>query len=73
VHIYPAGRDGYLLEAARQVAERAEQVGKEVVIGESWLYKAGHSELTGDLGGNYIEFYSRDAFSFWEPLNEINS
>ncbi|MEW5870707.1 MAG: hypothetical protein AB1894_15650 [Chloroflexota bacterium] len=70
IHIYPIGQDGRLLEQARQAARRASQAGKDTVIGEAWLYKASHAELGGGLGGNHVEIYSRDAFSFWEPLDE---
>lgn len=70
LHIYPIGRGGSLLERARQVASKARLSGKDVVIGESWLYKAGHAELNAGERDAYTKFFGRDVYSFWEPLDE---
>lgn len=69
IHIYPVGQDGVLLERAQEIARQASEAGKAVLIGESWLYKAGHQEFGGSLGNDYVEFFSRDLYSFWQPLD----
>jgi hypothetical protein len=69
IHIYPIGRDGNLLERAFETATKARASGKCAVISEAWLYKVSSSEMT-TLSGNFEQVYGRDAFSFWEPLDE---
>ncbi|MEW5942020.1 MAG: hypothetical protein AB1750_20330 [Chloroflexota bacterium] len=69
LHIYPIGRDGALLQFASQTAQLARASGKKVTISESWLYKVDSSEL-GEVSGDFETIYSRDAWSFFEPLDE---
>ncbi|MBI4732371.1 MAG: hypothetical protein HY781_09680 [Chloroflexi bacterium] len=69
IHIYPIGRDGNLLQQASEAARLAHANGKRVTISESWLYKVDSAEL-GELGGEFEMIYSRDAWSFFEPLDE---
>ena len=69
IHIYPIGRSANLLQRAYDAAAQAHAHGKCAVISEAWLYKVSSGELTG-LGNNFTTVYSRDAFSFWEPLDE---
>ena len=40
-----------------------------MILDEAWLYKASASEPATDIAGN-TEIFSRDAFSFWEPLDQ---
>ncbi len=69
IHIYPIGRDGGLLQRAYATAGQARAAGKRVVISEAWLYKIRSSDLA-TFGGDYATVISRDAFSFFEPLDE---
>jgi len=69
IHIYPIGREAALLQRAYDLARSAHLNGKRVAISEAWLYKVSSSELSS-LGGNYTTIYSRDAYSFFEPLDE---
>ena len=68
IHIYPlsSGFADYL-QVTADWASAARAAGKEVVIGEAWLYKASVKELQGGIG--YQEVYGRDAYSFWQPLD----
>lgn len=68
LHTYPIsnGAVNYfqrLIDATR--AARA--AGKEVVIGESWLYKLSVDELQG--GAGFATVFNRDYYSFWAPLD----
>jgi hypothetical protein len=69
IHIYPIGRDANLLKRAYDVALKARQNGKCVAISEAWLYKVNAAEQAL-LAANFETVYSRDAFSFWEPVDE---
>lgn len=42
--------------------------GKEVIIGETWLYKLSPEDFVSDAS-NYQEIYGRDMFDFWQPLD----
>lgn len=66
IHIYPAN----FLEQAVTTADIARANNKRVIIGEAWTYKVYNSEL-GDLGdiATQAKIFSRDAYSFWEPLD----
>lgn len=68
LHIYPiqAGPVS-LLERAMDYALNAKSQGKEVVIGEAWLYKVSSEERLRDTA--YQEVYGLDVFRFWEPLD----
>ena len=70
LHIYPLsnGFRDYLQTASiwtRRV--RSVDPSKRVIIGETWLYKAGSRELAGTAVNKTI--FARDAFGFWEPLD----
>lgn len=69
IHIYPIGRDGALMRRAYEIAGQARAAGLGVTISESGLYKVSSQELA-TLGTDYTTIYRRDAFSFWEPLDE---
>jgi len=66
IHIYPAN----YLEQALTMADIASASDKRLIIGEAWTYKAYESEL-GDLShiATQAEMFSRDVYSFWEPLD----
>jgi hypothetical protein len=68
VHIYPLsnGITDYLERASEAIA-MAREAGKQVVLGETWLYKATPEELAGGLA--YSAIFARDAYSFWQPLD----
>lgn len=69
LHFYPlALRSGDQVEALFDLSNQIKAAGKGIVIGEAWLYKVDPAELTG-LGGNFTEFYARDVYSFWSPLD----
>jgi len=66
VHLYPINRD--FLWRALIVADAAHLAGKDIAMSETWLYKVRDAELP--LSGSlFTELLSRDAFSFWEPLD----
>ncbi|MBU4319216.1 MAG: hypothetical protein KKF30_18310 [Proteobacteria bacterium] len=69
IHIYPIGRNAMLLHRAMETATLAVTRGKRVGISEAWLYKVDSDEL-GEVGGEFEMIYSRDAYSFFEPLDE---
>ncbi|MCK4815999.1 hypothetical protein KA005_09515, partial [bacterium] len=64
-HVYPVNRD--FLERVLTIADIAQSNNKPITMSEAWLYKAAETEL-----GNITEIsvYARDAFSFWEPLDQ---
>jgi hypothetical protein len=66
IHIYPAN----YLEQALIIADIAHAGNKRLIIGEAWTYKAYDNEL-GDLNqiATQADIFSRDAYSFWEPLD----
>lgn len=65
VHIYPV-QYGFASDRVLKAAEVARAKGKRVSIGQAWLYKA----LGRELGRiSPVETFSRDAFSFWQPLD----
>jgi hypothetical protein len=68
LHMYPLsnGNTDYWLRAI-EVAREATASGHEVVIGETWLYKASPDEVA--QGITYQQAISRDPFSFWQPLD----
>jgi len=69
IHIFPIGRDGNLLQVASETAQQARANGKRVVISQSGLYKINSTELN-ELGTETATIYRRDAYSFFEPLDE---
>jgi hypothetical protein len=66
LHVYPVNRD--YLDRAFTMARIARRAGKRVAMSEAWLYKAGSAELT--KGFSAVDIFGRDAFSFWEPLDQ---
>jgi len=66
LHVYPVNRD--FLDRAFTMARIARQAGKRVAMSEAWLYKAGSVDLT--KGFSAVDIFGRDAFSFWEPLDQ---
>jgi hypothetical protein len=66
MHIYPID----YLQGAVDAAEIARAANKRLVLAEIGLYKVRDSEV-GDLGrmATQATIYSRDIFSFWEPLD----
>ncbi|MCA9937076.1 MAG: hypothetical protein KC418_00420 [Anaerolineales bacterium] len=71
LHIYPVANDqGNQLEIAANLSQQAINAGKRLVIGETWLYKATTQELAQPLGKVSLgEYYARDPYSFWQPLD----
>jgi hypothetical protein len=65
VHVYPINFD--LLERVLTIVELARAWGKDVGMTEAWLYKARDAEL--GLGVTYGAIFSRDAYSFFAPLD----
>jgi hypothetical protein len=68
IHLYPLtnGSTDYVQRAAEWAA-MAQGQGKQVIIGETWLYKVRPEELQQGIG--YQEALQRDVFSFWQPLD----
>jgi hypothetical protein len=68
LHMYPLS-NGYTdyWRRAIEVAQEAKASGYEVVIGETWLYKASPDEVA--RGITYQEVIGRDPYSFWQPLD----
>ena len=65
VHVYPINYD--LLERVLTIVDIARAWGKDVGMTEAWLYKARDAELS--LGVTYGAIFSRDAYSFFAPLD----
>lgn len=69
--IYPI-TDNFL-QNAMDYLDLAKAKGKKTIIGEAWLYKAGENELHVEVGGQaaaWAEFFRRDVYSFWQPLDQ---
>jgi hypothetical protein len=68
IHVYPlsSGFTDYLRVTADWASD-ARTAGKEVVIGEAWLYKASAEELQSGVG--FQTLFGRDVYSFWQPLD----
>lgn len=68
LHIYPVNHA--YLENAVTYADMAHAAGKQVAISEAWLLKVADTELaTINVAGDSTA-YSRDAYSFWAPLDQ---
>jgi hypothetical protein len=65
-HIYPV-QYGFASDRVLKAAEIARAKGKRVSIGEAWLYKVSGREFNRIPP---VEAFGRDAFSFWQPLDE---
>lgn len=70
IHVYPLS-NGFTdyLQVTSQWASAARAAGKQVVIGEAWLYKTSVEELQGGIGFQAV--FGRDAYSFWQPLDAL--
>lgn len=70
IHIYPLsnGFQDYL-QIASTWSRRVRSIdpSKGVIIGETWLYKAGRRELARTAANKTI--FARDVYDFWEPLD----
>jgi hypothetical protein len=66
LHIYPI-QLGFASARVLKATEAAKARGKKVSIGNAWLYKISRQEF-GQI--NPLEASARDAFSFWQPLDE---
>jgi hypothetical protein len=66
LHIYPI-QYGFASARVLKAMEAAKARGKRVAIGEAWLYKISSREF-GQI--NPVEAFARDAYSFWQPLDE---
>jgi hypothetical protein len=66
LHIYPI-QLGFASARVLKATEAARARGKGISIGDAWL-----SKITGrELGRiNPVEAFARDAYSFWQPLDE---
>jgi chitodextrinase len=64
IHIYPTNMDYFT--RAITIADTARSHGKQVAVGEAWLFKVRENELDTL---SYAEVYERDVFSFWAPLD----
>jgi len=66
LHIYPI-QHGFASARVLKATEAAQARGKGISIGNAWLYKISGREL-GRV--NPVEAFARDAYSFWQPLDE---
>jgi hypothetical protein len=66
LHIYPI-QHGFASARVLKATEAAKARGKGVSIGNAWLYKISNREF-GWI--NPVEAFARDAYSFWQPLDE---
>ena len=65
IHVYPISRDFF--ERVITITDIAHSKSKPVTMSETWLYKAAETEL-GSITETSV--FARDAFSFWEPLDQ---
>ena len=66
LHIYPI-QHGFASARVLKATEAAKARGKRVSIGNTWLYKISNREFGRT---NPVEAFARDAYSFWQPLDE---
>jgi hypothetical protein len=70
LHIYPVQQD-LLVEKPVRIAETARSHGKDLAVGEAWLYKASLAELgPGHTPAAAADVFARDSYSFWVPLDK---
>lgn len=67
LHIYPVGGD-LLTGRIDALDALAKKHGKQLCVGESWLYKAGHGEMNQGVA-SAAKLFARDVYSYWEPLD----
>ena len=69
MHIYPL--TPAVLQNLDHAVDATARAGREFVLDEAWLYKADPNELGAQSNvAAAAEFFRRDAFSFWQPLDE---
>jgi hypothetical protein len=68
LHLYPLsnGRTDYVQRLV-DLTREARAAGKEVLVGESWLYKVTDAEV--QQGGAIATRFARDYYDFWAPLD----
>jgi hypothetical protein len=68
IHIYPmASTHADFIQRALDAADAAHARGKQVIVEETWLYKATPLEVAGSLA--HQDVFERDVYSFWQPLD----
>jgi hypothetical protein len=67
LHIYPIQRN-FVVDRVMRIAKLAQNHGKSVTIGETWLYKVSSREL-GRISP--VKAFARDVYSFWQPLDTM--
>jgi hypothetical protein len=68
IHIYPmANTHADYLERALDAADAAHARGKQVIVEETWLYKATPLEVSQLIA--HQDVFERDLYSFWQPLD----
>ena len=67
LHIYPI--TAATITTTRSVLETAHTLGRPVVLDEAWLYKIGPGESVAPSLEQQTEYFRRDAFTFWSPLD----
>lgn len=68
LHIFPVNFDFFT--NAILFADTAHSLGKKVAISESWLLKERDTEFSNNLVAGDPTIFSRDAYSFWAPLDQ---
>lgn len=67
LHIYPV--TAATIKTTQEILDVARLAGKPIVLDEAWLYKIGPSESVAPSLEQQTEYFRRDTFSFWEPLD----
>lgn len=68
LHVYPVNAE--FLDKLIQFTDLAQSLGKKVAICEAWLQKERDSEFAKLDAAFDPTIFSRDAFSFWAPLDQ---
>jgi hypothetical protein len=68
IHVYPLfSTHADYLERMLESTAKARAKGKQVIIGEVWLYKATAQEVSQSMA--FQDVLARDIYSFWQPLD----
>ncbi|HEY4362443.1 MAG TPA: hypothetical protein VGN17_15825 [Bryobacteraceae bacterium] len=67
-HVYPVNLD--FAQSTESLLELAVELGKPPMILEAWLLKERDSEFSTSNVASNPSIFSRDAFSFWAPLDQ---
>lgn len=70
IHIYPVYKSDFL-DKVIEINNLGKQSGKEVIVGETWLYKTDGKEQLGNMASS-AKVFSRDVYSFWSPLDRMH-